>query len=280
MELFARAHRVGKGPTKRKWGPESLPGPTLAHMAHVRFGDCHTRVGGDALPSLVRRSLAVPSRLPPVSLRFPATLRRNLSGGPEGPAIIVRSAIVGVGSFPPGHDAEASCGSRRKDPDSRTGSACFRRGPKSGRNHLSSSASADSVGARFRRGPKSGRSLPPSSASASTGGCPSGFSLPRVTPFPSGPKTFRRGVAAFVQAASVAKILSAFQRLAPRSAVAFSLPTHECCASNPSRASTIYPRYPQAVLQRWISAPSRYRSRCASSLSLSALSRMNPAASF
>ena len=82
------------------------------------------------------------------------------------------------------------------------------------------------------------------------------------------------------QAASVTKILSAFQRLAPRSAVAFSLPTHECCASNPSRASTIYPRYPQAVLQRWISAPSRYRSRCAKRRNLSALSRMNPAASF
>ena len=79
---------------------------------------------------------------------------------------------MGVGSFPPGHDAEAPCGSRGKDPDSRTGSACFRRGPKSGRNLLPSSASADSVGACFRRGPKSGRSLPPSSASASPGGCP------------------------------------------------------------------------------------------------------------
>ena len=116
----------------------------------------------------------------------------------KGPAIIVRSAIAGVGSFPPGHDAEAPCGSRRKDPDSRTGSACFRRGPESGRNLLPSSASADPVGADFRRGPKLGRSLPPSSASASTGGCPSDFSLPRVTPFPSSPKTFRRGVAAFV----------------------------------------------------------------------------------
>ena len=59
------------------------------------------------------------------------------------------------------------------------------------------------------------------------------------------------------QAASVTKILSAFQRFAPRSAVAFSLPTHECCASNPSRASTICPRYPQAVPERWITMPSR-----------------------
>ena len=175
-----------------------LPGPTPAHASHVRFGDCRFRVGGDALPSLVRRLLAIPLRLPPVRLRVPATIRRNLSGGPEGPAIIVRSAIVGVGSFPPGHDAEAPCGSRRKDPDSRTGSACFRRGPKSGRNLLPSSASADPVGADLRRGPKSGRNLPSSSASASTGGCPSDFSLPRVTPFPSSPKTFRRGVAAFV----------------------------------------------------------------------------------
>ena len=94
------------------------------------------------------------------------------------------------------------------------------------------------------------RLRPPAPAAALTD-----FSLPRVTPFPSGPKTFRRGVAAFVQAVSVAKNLSAFQRLAPRSAVAFSLPTHGCCASNPSRASTIYPRYPQSPPERWISAP-------------------------
>lgn len=147
---------------------------------------------------LVRQFLAIPPRPSPVRLRSPAKLRRNLSGGPEGPAIIVRSAIAGVGSFPPGHDAEAPCGSRRKDPDSRTVIACFRRGPDSGRNLHPSSASADTVGADLRRGPKLGRSLPPSSASASPGGCPSGFSLPRVTPFPSGPKTFRRGVAAFV----------------------------------------------------------------------------------
>ena len=59
------------------------------------------------------------------------------------------------------------------------------------------------------------------------------------------------------QAAAVAKILSAFQGLASRSAVAFSLPTHECCASNPSRASTIYPRYPQAPPERWISVTER-----------------------
>ena len=150
------------------------------------------------LLSLVPHLRAIPAWLSPVRLRSPATLRRNLSGGPEGPAIIVRSAIAGVGSFPPGHDAEAPCGSRRKDPDSRTGSACFRRGPKSGRNLLPSSASADPVGTCFRRGSKSGRSLPPSSASTSTGGCPSDLSLPRVTPFPSSPKTFRRGVAAFV----------------------------------------------------------------------------------
>ena len=135
-------------------------------------------------------------------LRFACTFRRHsvatFPAVHKRPAIIVRSAIVGVGSFPPGHDAEAPCGSRRKDPDCRTGSACFRRGPKSGRNLLPSSASADPVGACFRRGSKSGRSLPSSSASTSTGGCPSDFSLPRVTPFPSSPKTFRRGVAAFV----------------------------------------------------------------------------------
>ena len=119
------------------------------------------------------------------------------------------------------------------------------------------------------------RLRPPAPAAAFTG-----FSLPRVTPFPSGPKTFRRGVAAFVQAVSVAKNLSAFQRLAPRSAVAFSLPTHGCCASNPSRASTIYPRYPQVGSQRWISAARGYLSRCASSLNRSALSLINPAASF
>ena len=194
-------------------------------------------------------------------LRFACTFRRHsvatFPAVHKGPAIIVRSAIVGVGSFPPGHDAEAPCGSRGKDPDSRTCRACFRRVSKSDRSRIPSSASADSVGAFFRRGSKLGRSLPSSSASVSTGGCPSGFSLPRVTPFPSGPKTFRRGVAAFVQTASVAKILSVFQRLAPRSAVAFSLPTHECCASNPSRASTIYPRYPQAVSERWITMPSR-----------------------
>jgi hypothetical protein len=90
----------------------------------------------------------------------------------EGPAIIVRSAIVGVGSFPPGRDAEAPRGSRGKDPDNRTDSASFRRGPRSGRNLFASSASADPGGACFRRGPKSCRGLPPSSASASTGGCP------------------------------------------------------------------------------------------------------------
>ena len=133
-------------------------------------------------------------------LRFACTFRRHsvatFPAVHKGPAIIVRSAIVGVGSFPPGHDAEASCGSRGKDPDSRTRSACFRRGPRSGRDLFASSASADSGGACFRRGSKSGRSLPPSSASASTGGCPSSFFLSRVTPFPSGPKTFRRGVAA------------------------------------------------------------------------------------
>jgi len=50
-----------------------------------------------------------------------------------------------------------------------------------------------------------------SSASASAGGCPAGFSPPRVTPFPSGPKTFRRGVAASARAASSVQILSAFQ---------------------------------------------------------------------
>ena len=164
------------------------------------------------MPSLVRRSLAVPSRLPPARLRFPATLRRNLSGGPEGPAIIVRSAIVGVGSFPPGHDAEAPCGSRGKDPDSRTCRACFRRVSKSDRSRIPSSASADSVGARFRRGPKSGRSRSPSSASASTGGCPSGFSPPRVTPFPSGPRTFRRGVAALVSSRTGCKNPVCFSR--------------------------------------------------------------------
>ena len=150
------------------------------------------------LLSLVPHLRAIPAWPSPVRLRFPATLRRNLSGGPEGPAIIVRSAIAGVGSFPPGHDTEAPCGSRRKDPDSRTVIACVRRGPNSGRNLHPSFASADTVGADLRRGPEFGRNLPPSSASASPGGCPSGFSLPRVTPFPSGPKTFRRGVAAFV----------------------------------------------------------------------------------
>ena len=147
---------------------------------------------------MVWRLLALPLRPSPVRLRVPSTIRRNLSGGPEGPAIIVRSAIVGVGSFPPGRDAETSRGSRGKDPDSRTGSACFRRGPRSSRSFPSSSASADPVGACLRRVSKSGRSLSSSSASASAGGCPSGFSLARGTPFPSGPGTFRRGVAAFV----------------------------------------------------------------------------------
>ena len=46
---------------------------------------------------------------------------------------------------------------------------------------------------------------------ACAGGCPAGFSPPRVTPFPSGPKTFRRGVAASARAASGVRILSAFQ---------------------------------------------------------------------
>ena len=118
------------------------------------------------------------------------------------------------------------------------------------------------------------RLRPPAPAAILTG-----FSRPRVTPFPSGARTFRRGVAAFVQAVSVTKILSAFQRLAPRSAVAFSLPTHECCASHPSRASTIYPRYPQPPLERWISGPPRYLSRWASNRNRSAFNRMNPAAS-
>ena len=122
------------------------------------------------LLSLVPHLRAIPAWLSPVRLRSPATLRRNLSGGPEGPAIIVRSAIAGVGSFPPGHDTEAPCGSRRKDPDSRTVIACVRRGPNSGRNLHPSFASADTVGADLRRGPKFGRSLPPSSASASPGG--------------------------------------------------------------------------------------------------------------
>ena len=135
-------------------------------------------------------------------LRFACAFRRHsvatFPAVHKGPAIIVRSAIVGVGSFPPGHDAEAPCGSRRKDPDSRAGSACFRRGPKSSRGFFPSSASADPDGARFRRGSKWGRSLPSSSVSTSTGGCLSDFSLPRVTPFPSSPKTFWRGVAAFI----------------------------------------------------------------------------------
>ena len=149
-----------------------LPGLILAHTSHVRFGDCRFRVGGDALLSMVWRLLALPLRPSPVRLRVPSTIRRNLSGGPEGPAIIVRSAIVGVGSFPPGRDAETSRGSRGKDPDSRTGSACFRRGPRSSRSFPSSSASADPVGACFRRVSKSGRSLSSSSASTSAGGCP------------------------------------------------------------------------------------------------------------
>ena len=51
----------------------------------------------------------------------------------------------------------------------------------------------------------------PSSASASAGGCPAGFSPPRVTPFPSSPKTFRRGVAASARAASGVRIPSTFQ---------------------------------------------------------------------
>ena len=102
------------------------------------------------------------------------------------------------------------------------------------------------------------RLRPPAPAAALTG-----FSLARGTPFPSGPRTFWRGVAAFVQAASVTKILSAFQRLSPRSAVAFLLPTLECCASNPSRASPIYPPYPQASFQRWISVLGRFQCRCA-----------------
>ena len=225
-----------------------LPGLTPAHTAHVRFGDCRFRVGGGGLLSMFSGDRS-PRHLGRLGYAR-AFLRLSVATFPavhEGPAIIVRSAIVGVGSFPPGHDAEAPCGSRRKDPDSRTGSACFRRGPSSGRNLRSSSASADPAGACFRRGPKFGRSRSPSSASTCTGGCPSDYSLPRVTPFPSGPRTFRRGVAAFVQAASVTKNLSAFQRLAPRSAVAFSLPTHGSCASNPSRARTIYPPYPQAM---------------------------------
>ena len=206
--------------------------------------------------SMVWRLLALPLRPSPVRLRVPSTLRRNLSGGPEGPAIIVRSAIVGVGSFPPGRDAETSRGSRGKDPDSRTGSACFRRGPRSSRSFPSSSASADPVGACLRRVSKSGRSLSSSSASASTGGCPYRlFAFARLR--------FRRVRGPFsavsqrrFQTAPVTKILSAFQRLAPRSAVAFLLPTDECCASNPSRASPIYPAYPQDPSQRWISAPS------------------------
>ena len=208
------------------------------------------------LPLLVRRLLAIPARPSQVRLRVPSTLRRNLSDGPEGPAIIVRGAIVGVGSFPPGHDAEAPCGSRGKDPDSRTVSVCFRRGPRSGRDLFASSASADPGGACLRRVSKSGRSLPSSSASASTGGCPYRlFAFARLR--------FRRVRGPFsavsqrrFQTAPVTKILSAFQRLAPRSAVAFLLPTDECCASNPSRASPIYPAYPQDPSQRWISAPS------------------------
>ncbi len=158
---------------ERKWGPGLLPGPTLAHTSHVRFGDCRFRVGGGGLLSMFSGDCS-PRHLGRLGSAC-AFLRLSVATFPaalEGLAIIVRSAIVGVGSFPPGRDAEASRGSRGKDPDSRTVSVCFRRGPRSGRNLFASSASADPGGACLRRGSKSGRGLPSSSASASTGGCP------------------------------------------------------------------------------------------------------------
>ena len=151
-----------------------LPGLTLAHRTRARLAI--TVSGWEVTyrfprsPAIARRAIWAVTGLRERSGDYPSQpFRRSRRTGNH------RSQhLCGRRSFPPGHDAEASCGSRGKDPDSRTDGA--------------SSAS-------FQVRPKPF----PSFASSRAGGRPSGFSPPRVTPFPSGPKTFRRGVAALVQ---------------------------------------------------------------------------------
>jgi hypothetical protein len=138
---------------------------------------------------------------PPVLRPKPGwAIRRNRSGGPKGPATIVRRG-GGRRSFPPG-----AAPKRRGIPEGKiravTGGACFRR-----------------VSA-------SGRSLLPSSASASAGGCPSDLPSSRAGRFSvRSEDLLEKRRSGDRKAASNALLTFAFQGLASRSAEAFSLST-------------------------------------------------------
>ena len=155
-------------------GPGIAPGPHSRSPSHVRLGDCRFRVGGGGSPS-IRSGDCSPAiwAARPSAEAWVWAIRRNRSGGPKGPATIVRP-LAGVDRFPRARRRSAAGFPRERSGQSPDG-ACFRR---------------VSV---------SGRSLQPSSASASAGGCPPTFPRPARCAFPSGPKTFMKNVAAAIE---------------------------------------------------------------------------------